>query len=415
MSAQTYDILGGRTPEAFLRDYWQKKPLLVRNAFPGIDALLEADELAGLALEEEVESRIIIERSPVDWELRHGPFTEKTFRNLPQTHWTLLLQALDHYVPPVADLLEHFDFIPHWRIDDILASFAPFGGSVGPHHADNDLFLIQTQGQMRWQLGARCDDSTPLLPDLPIRVLKDFQPEQEWVLNPGDLLYLPPGLARLGVAQNDSLTLSVEFRAPGEQDILMEFVHTLFNDSRLDRRYEDPDLAVQANPAWIAPDAVERVAEILRRAVSDPQKIGRWMASYLSQTRYDQEPEPPEEDYSEAEVQDLLAGNQALRKAESSRLLYTGDVLRPEHLFINGQEVEIPPLTHSMILYLCKHRRYRPATLSLFCRTPENLHFLTDLLNQGILYFQEDLYDEDDETDEDDTAWDDGLDSTDTD
>lgn len=402
MSAKTFEILGGRAPDAFLRDYWQKKPLLIRNAFPGIEGLLEPDELAGLALEEEIESRIIIERSPIDWELRHGPFTEKTFKNLPQTHWTLLIQALDHYVPQIADLLEHFDFIPNWRIDDIMASFAPFGGSVGPHYDYYDVFLIQAHGQRRWQLGQMCDDTTPLLPDLPIRILRDFQPDQEWVLNPGDMLYLPPGVAHYGVAQNDCMTLSVGFRAPSEQDILMEFVHTLFNDNVQDRRYDDKELKPQANPGWISPEAVERVSEILRRAVSDPQKIAHWMASYLSQTKYEQAPEPPEDDYSEAEVQDLLAGNQSLRKEEASRLLYTGDVLRPEHFFVNGEEMEIPPLTHSMILYLCKHRSYRPATLAMFCRTPENLRFLTGLLNQGILYFEDDLYDEDDHEEEED-------------
>src|SRR3990167_8152 len=310
MSAKTFEILGGRAPDAFLRDYWQKKPLLIRNAFPDIEGLLEPDELAGLALEEEIESRIIIERSPVDWELRHGPFTEKTFKTLPQTHWTLLIQALDHYVPQIADLLEHFDFVPNWRIDDIMASFAPFGGSVGPHYDYYDVFLIQAHGQRRWQLGQTCDDTTALLPDLPIRILKDFQPDQEWVLNPGDMLYLPPGLAHYGVAQNDCMTLSVGFRAPSEQDILMEFVHTLFNDNVQDRRYEDKDLKLQANPGWISPEAVGRVSEILRRAVSDPQKIARWMASYLSQTKYEQAPEPPEDDYSEVEGQDLVAANQ---------------------------------------------------------------------------------------------------------
>ncbi|HEX4939744.1 MAG TPA: winged helix domain-containing protein, partial [Candidatus Kapabacteria bacterium] len=216
------------------------------------------------------------------------------------------------------------------------------------------------------------------------------------------MLYLPPGVAHYGVAQNDCMTLSVGFRAPSEQDILMEFVHTLFNDNVQDRRYEDKDLKLQANPGWISPEAVERVAGILRRAVSDPQKISRWMASYLSQTKYEQAPEPPEDDYSEVEVQDLLAGNQSLRKEEASRFLYTGDVLRPEQFFINGEEVEIPPLTHSMILYLCKHRSYRPATLAMFCRTPENLRFLTGLLNQGILYFEDDLYDEDEHEEEED-------------
>ena len=397
MSAKTFEILGGRAPDQFLREYWQKKPLLIRNAFPDIEHLLEPDELAGLALEEEIESRIIIERSPVDWELRHGPFTQKAFNNLPDTHWTLLVQALDHYVPAISDLLSHFDFVPNWRIDDIMASFAPYGGSVGPHYDYYDVFLIQAHGQRRWQLGQMCDDSTPLLPNLPVRIIKDFIPEQEWVVNPGDMLYLPPGLAHYGVAMGDCMTLSVGFRAPSEQDILLDFVHFVTQDSHQDRRYSDPDLQIQSNPGWLSPSAVERFADIMRKAVSDPDKLNLWMGGYLSQTKYDHEPEPPAEDYSEQEVRELLTGNQSLRREESTRMLYTGDDHRPQHFFINGHEVEIPPLTHSLVLYLSKQRHYRPATLEMFCRTPENLHFLTQLLNQGVIYFEDEQYHEQDD------------------
>lgn len=396
MSIQTFDLLGGRTPEQFLREYWQKKPLLIRNALPGIDGLLEPDEIAGLALEEEIESRIIIERSPVDWELRHGPFSEKTFDNLPRTHWTLLVQALDHYCPPVSDLLSLFEFIPGWRIDDVMVSYAPEGGSVGPHYDYYDVFLIQAHGQRRWQLGQMCDDATALLPNLPIRILKDFRAEQEWVLNPGDMLYLPPGLAHYGVALGECMTLSVGFRAPSEQDILLDFVHTQLQEVRQDRRYSDPDLQPQPNPGWIGPDAVERMTEIMRRAVSDPARVSLWMAAYLSQTKYDREPEPPESDYQEEEVIDLLLANQSIRREESTRMVYTGDAHRPEHFFINGAEVDIPPLTHSLILYLCKQRLYRPATLEMFCRTPECLRLVTQLLNQGILYFEDDTFAEED-------------------
>ena len=395
MSINPFDLLGGRTPEQFLREYWQKKPLLVRNALPGIEGLLEPDEIAGLSLEEEIESRIIVERSPVDWELRHGPFSDKTFKNLPKTHWTLLVQALDQYCPPVADLLNLFSFIPSWRIDDIMVSYAPEGGSVGPHYDYYDVFLIQAHGQRRWQVGQMCDDATPLLPNLPIRILKDFQAEQEWVLNPGDMLYLPPGVSHYGVALGECMTLSVGFRAPSEQDILLDFVHAHMQQVEQERRYSDPDLQPQSNPGWIGPDAVERMADIMRRAVSDPAKISRWMASYLSQTKYEREPEPPESDYSDEDVSELLLANQAIRREESTRMLYTGDTHRPEHFFINGAEVEIPPLTHSLVLYLCKQRVYRPATVEMFCRTPECLRLVTQLLNQGFLYFEDDTFDED--------------------
>lgn len=392
MSSKPIDILGGRSAELFFAEYWQKKPLLVRNALPGVDSLLEPEELAGIALEEGIESRIILERSPIDWELRHGPFNDKTFKNLPKTHWTLLVQALDHIVPAVSDILDHFDFLPNWRIDDIMASFAPVGGSVGPHYDYYDVFLIQAHGQRRWQLGQQCDDSTPLLEGLPVKILQDFDPTQEWLLNPGDMLYLPPGLAHYGVAENDCMTFSVGFRAPSEQEILGEFAHFLSQIPSQQARYQDPDLQPQSNPGWITPQAVDKVQEILQKLVSDPNKIANWMGEFFSQTKYAQQPEPPEGEYSEAEVHDLLTANLTVRKEESTRFIYTGDVNRPHQFFVNGTGFDIPAISQSLVLYLCKDRHYSPATLSLFCESTENMRLFVQLLNMGVIYFEDEQY-----------------------
>ncbi|RLT97359.1 cupin domain-containing protein [Ketobacter sp.] len=392
MASKPLAILGGRSAELFLSEYWQKHPMLVRGAFPNIEHLLEADELAGLSLDDTVESRIILERSPVDWELRHGPFNNKTFKNLPKTHWTLLVQAVDHQVPAVADLLSAFDFIPNWRIDDIMASFAPQGGSVGPHYDYYDVFLIQTQGQRRWRLGQMCDEHSALIPNLPVRILKDFHPQQEWVLNPGDMLYLPPGLAHYGVAENECITLSVGFRAPSEQEIIGEFVHFLMANSNEGQRYTDPDLTLQSNPGWLAPSAVEKVAATLQRLISDREQITHWMGEYLSQTKYDQNPEPPEEDYHASEVLELLHQKLSVCREESSRFIFTGDQNHPTALFINGTKLEFHPFTQQLILFLCKSRHYDPTKLAMFCEAPVNLRFLTQLLNMGVLYFEEEPY-----------------------
>ncbi|MDY6921787.1 MAG: cupin domain-containing protein [Pseudomonadota bacterium] len=397
MATKPLAVLGGRSAEQFLTEFWQQQPLLVRDAFPDLGSLLNPDELAGLALDDTVESRIIIERSPIDWELRHGPFNEKTFKNLPRTHWTLLIQALDHQVPAVADLLGAFDFIPSWRLDDIMASFAPVGGSVGPHFDDYDVFLIQASGQRRWQIGQHCDDSSELLPELPVRVLQRFEPTQEWLLNPGDMLYLPPGLAHYGVAENDCITLSVGFRAPSEPEILDDFAHFLLPRLKDSARYQDQELALQSNPGWISPAAVTRMSSILLQLVSDQDQVSQWMGEYFSRTKYDQNPEPPEDDYLDTEVLDLLHANLSVRREESSRLLYTGDAHRPQRLFVNGETLPIPPMTHSMVLYLCKNRHYNPVNLAMFCETQENLRLLTQLLNSGVLYIEEDLYQEDED------------------
>ncbi|HAG92658.1 MAG: hypothetical protein CMK83_05205 [Pseudomonadales bacterium] len=394
MASKPLPILGGRSAELFLSEYWQRQPMLVRGAFVDIENIIEPEELAGFSLDDTVESRIILERSPVDWELRHGPFNQKTFKNLPKTHWTLLVQALDHQVPAISDLLEAFNFIPNWRIDDVMASFAPKGGSVGPHYDFYDVFLIQAHGQRRWQVGQTCTEETAIVPNLPVRILQEFQPEQEWVLNPGDMLYLPPGIAHYGVAENECITLSVGFRAPSEHEIINEFVHYLLATPNEGQRYSDPDLTVQGNPGWLAPAAIEKVAETLHRLVSDREKIGLWMGEYLSQTKYDQNPEPPEEDYDTTEVLDLLHQNLSVRREESSRFVYTGDQNHPKGLFINGSKLEFHPFTQQMILFLCKSRHYNPAKLVMFCEAPVNLRFLTQLLNMGVLYFEEETYQE---------------------
>lgn len=368
--------------------------MLVRGAFPDIEHLIEPEELAGLSLDDTVESRIILERSPVDWELRHGPFQQKTFKNLPKTHWTLLVQALDHQVPAVSDLLEAFNFIPNWRIDDIMASFAPRGGSVGPHYDFYDVFLIQAHGQRRWQVGQQCFEDTPIVPNLPVRILQDFQPAQEWILNPGDMLYLPPGVAHYGVAENDCITLSVGFRAPSEHEIINEFVHYLLATPNEGQRYSDPDLSLQSNPGWLASNAIEKVAHTLQRLVSNREEISVWMGEYLSQTKYDQNPEPPEDDYVTSEVLDLLHQKLSVRREESSRFVYTGDQNHPKALFINGTKMEFHPFTQQMILFLCKGRHYDPTKLVMFCEAPVNLRFLTQLLNMGVLYFEEEIFQE---------------------
>jgi len=194
-------LLGGLTPERFLAEYWQKRPLLVRQAIPGFKSPLSADELAGLACEPEVESRLILEKGGSrPWQLEHGPFEEERFATLPESHWTLLVQRVNHWVPAVADLLDHFAFLPSWRLDDIMISYAADQGSVGPHTDQYDVFLLQGAGRRRWQIDASVTDESPLLDHPDLRILAQFHATDEWVLEPGDLLYLPPGLAHYGVA-----------------------------------------------------------------------------------------------------------------------------------------------------------------------------------------------------------------------
>jgi 50S ribosomal protein L16 3-hydroxylase len=196
-------LLGDLTPEAFLRDYWQKKPLLIRGALPDFVTPVAPDELAGLACEDDVTARLILEQGgDYPWQMRFGPFDEDDFAALPETHWTLLVQEVDRLVPEVADLLDAFRFLPNWRIDDVQISYAPPHGNAGAHLDNYDVFLLQGMGRRRWQISSTPipEDEEVYVEDVDVRILQDFEPDEEWIVEPGDLLYLPPRLRRIGTA-----------------------------------------------------------------------------------------------------------------------------------------------------------------------------------------------------------------------
>ena len=265
--ARRLGLLGGLSPTRFLQRHWQKQPLLVRQAFPGFVDPLTPDELAGLACEPEVESRLVMERGPSRrWQLFHGPQDPRRLRRLPRSRWTLLVQEVDKHLPAVAALLEPFDFVPRWRLDDVMVSFAPRGGTVGPHVDSYDVFLVQGRGRRRWQVGAR--GPADFRPGLDLRILKRFRPEAEWLLEPGDMLYVPPGVAHHGVSLEDSLTYSVGFRAPSRVDVLLRVLERVVNGTDGERRYEDPDLRPAARPGEIGPDALRRLRSVVEAETS---------------------------------------------------------------------------------------------------------------------------------------------------
>ncbi len=232
----TFDI------PAFLRDHWQRSPCLIRNAWKDWSNPLEPDALAGLACEEEVEARLVL-RSGDDYTCEDGPFAFDRLERLPQADWTLLVQAVDHHVPEIADLLTPFRFVPNWRVDDVMVSLAADGGGVGPHFDQYDVFLIQGSGRRRWQIGGPCGEDTPLAPNDDLRLLADFRAVEEWVLEPGDILYVPPGIAHHGVAVGDDcMTYSVGFRAPSRADLIAHWTDDVLDALTDDDRYRDTEL-----------------------------------------------------------------------------------------------------------------------------------------------------------------------------
>lgn len=281
--------LGEMPVSTFLSDYWQKKPLLIRSAFNEVP-LVPADELAGYSLEDEIESRILIETptgQPMQsqWRLHHGPFAESFYAQLPSSHWTLLVQAVDQLHPEIHQLLHRFRFIPNWRVDDIMVSYATDGGSVGPHFDYYDVFLLQAHGSRRWRLGQTCSTKSELRSDTECKILSQFEPSEDWLLHAGDMLYIPPNVAHWGIAQGECITYSVGFRAPSYGDLLLDLCQEVAANISADRRFEDSGRALNQNPGQITDEDIARVRSIVQQSLGDDQLIRDWFGRYMTHPR----------------------------------------------------------------------------------------------------------------------------------
>ncbi|MEG1077756.1 MAG: cupin domain-containing protein [Pseudomonas sp.] len=377
-------LLGGLTAREFMRDYWQKKPLLVRQAFPDFESPIDADELAGLALEEEVESRLVIEHGERPWEMRRGPFEEDTFSTLPERDWTLLVQAVDQFVPEVHELLEHFRFLPSWRIDDVMISFAAPGGSVGPHFDNYDVFLLQGQGKRNWKIGQLCDSDSPLIEHADLRILAEFEQSDEWVLEPGDMLYLPPRLAHFGVAEDDCLTYSVGFRAPSAAEVLTHFTDFLSQFLPDEERYTDADAQPVSDPHQIQHDALGRLKNLLTEHMGDERLLLTWFGQFMTEPRY---PEMVSgEPLDEAELIESLAQGAILIRNPSARLAWS-EVDDNLLLFASGQSRLLPGELRELLKLICAADALHIENLEQWLESDQGITLICELVKQGSLGF----------------------------
>lgn len=324
--------------DAFLRDTWQRAPRLIRGGFAAWVNPLDPDDLAGLACEEGVEARIVTGGAGT-WALEHGPFDPDRFATLGEADWTLLVQAVDHVVPAVAALIEPFRFVPDWRIDDVMVSYAARGGGVGPHFDQYDVFLIQGLGRRRWRVGPRCSEASALLPHDDLKLLADFVATDEWVLEPGDILYVPPGFAHDGVAvDGDCMTYSIGFRAPSRHELIGLWVDEVLGHLNEDDRYADPGLVRQANPGEITPDALDRLQAMVLETLGDRAGFADWFGRHTSARKYPEIDWRPETPATLAEIRAQLATPGAvLERNPACRFAFVAqgdDALR---LFVDGQ------------------------------------------------------------------------------
>ena len=385
----TTPLLGGLSPARFLREIWHKRPLLIRNAIPGFAGLLSPAEMRQLACRDDVESRLI-QGSGSDWQLDHGPFRKSDFRRLPETEWTLLVQSLNHFLPEADALLARFDFIPHARLDDLMASYAVPGGSVGPHFDSYDVFLLQGQGHRRWQIGTQSD--LALLDDAPLKILRRFKAEDEWVLGPGDMLYLPPRYAHHGVATDDCLTYSIGFRAPAQRELVTGFAEFLAARLPAAARYGDAGMAPVQKKGEIDAAALERVRALLAPVLqAGDNALAVWFGQYVTEPKNPELAEllydPPTDD--SAALRARLAAGTPLERAAVSRLAF---IAEDERLlfFWDGHCRILPNEARATVETLCEGYRYAPRVSQALARDDALFALAHALFQSGCLGFEAD-------------------------
>lgn len=339
-------LFGGMPVRQFLAEYWQKKPLLVRNALPGFTGLLSRDELIALAGSENSESRFVSQAGG-RWTIEHGPFSRERLRRAKKP-WTTLVQGLNLLLPEADRLMREFSFIPYARLDDLMVSYANDGGGVGPHFDNYDVFLLQGIGKRRWRIGNQKDQR--LIDGLPLRILKDFRPVHDWVLEPGDLLYLPPEWAHDGIAIGECMTYSVGFRAAPAQELAEQFLMFLAERVELAGRYSDPDLARQSHPAEIGAAMIEQVGRMLDGIRWNDHVVKEFLGRTLSEPKAQVFFERPTRPLSAARF--AAAGKRGLRLDARTQMLFCGRLF-----FINGEAAHVPAADRTSFRRLADDRR----------------------------------------------------------
>lgn len=403
------------TPEAFLQTYWQKKPVLLRQALPsfqtehGLNHFIDADELAGLACEDGVESRVIVEQGlppqHTPWQVMNGPLSPEAFTQLPETQWTLLVQDVEKHIPELADVFDTFRFIPSWRLDDLMISYAEDGGSVGAHVDAYDVFLLQAHGQRRWQIAEAFDPA--YRDDVELRILQDFVAEAESLLEPGDMLYLPPDVAHHGVAQGSCMTWSIGFRAPSLADMANDYADHVIQQLDETKRYADPELQATTQPAAIGTTTVAKLAAMHQQLfTADAAQLVDWWGGLVTSPKPWLLCSALDVPYTPDEIPALLAGQSLYRDTRTLLVYHVDDGvdnLDQVAVFVNGQRMPLPidvpadvpagaPGKQSdvdwvqVLTALTGPRKIAAADVAYCLSHPAALALLTTLINQGCYY-----------------------------
>ncbi len=376
---------GDLLPQGFLERYWQKQPLLVRGAVPDITAPLSTEALFALACESSVLSRLITApRDDASFGLRRGPFSPRDFEALPADGWTLLIQEADRHVEACAALLERFRFVPNWRVDDLMVSYATDGGGVGPHIDRYDVFLIQAQGRRRWRIASEPLEDESLVPGVELPVLAEFEHDREWVLDAGDLLYLPPGVAHEGLAVGESVTCSAGFRVPDPREFCAGFLRQLAPRVFDEIRYSDPDPSLPEHLGEIPATVRRRMGESARQLFAG-EEFDRWVGRFLTQPLRGAGPEAGARDETVAWLEGRLEGGEILRRSAPSHFAWYRGADGTVQLFVGGERYPLGEGHEREAELLCGREILDEVALRPLLGRQRFTEILADLILRGFL------------------------------
>lgn len=383
----SWPILGKHSQQEFLSKFWQKKPLLMKGALSPFPDLISPDEVAGLSCDPRIESRLIMEKGgKTPWELRRGPFKPSLFSKLPKTHWTILVNGVDRFVPSVNAFLDNFSFIPFWRIDDVMISVAYDKGNVGAHVDNYDVFLVQAHGTREWLIEDRAVLEDDFVAGLPIRLLRKFKPTHRWLLEPGDILYLPPRFPHHGIARGDKcMTISVGFRAPSIHEIINGIVTETLASTDESLRYSDPELRSQA-PGEIAPGAIQKLKGLITEQVASDARIESWLGRYVTESYCDVSLNEREKAPSATAIRSAIKRGGTIVRAEGARCAYVRSSKKGAiRFYANGERQD---LTGTAAALACEiaDRVTLPSEIALpLLKDRAAMTLLCDLIRRGLI------------------------------
>lgn len=376
--------------QKFLDEYWQKQPLLLKNALANFKDPLSPEELAGFACEKEIPSRLVLEHGKQPWEVRHGPFTEADFTSLPASHYCLLVQDMNRQIPALDQLLDAFGFLPAWRMDDVMVSYAAPHGTVGPHTDQYDVFLLQGMGSRVWQINSRATGDAELIQGLDLKILRNFKAEQEWLLEPGDILYLPPGIQHHGVSDKPSMTYSIGFRAPTQLELLGDYIdQRTLNDYAHNERFIDPALTTKDNSGEITADALNDIETMLHNLPGNRADIQAWFGQLITSTSTGSQPVPL---HAKGKINDFISlfrTSGHLTREMQSRFAYIENK-DSTSIFIDGEKLRLTGQQAELAKIICNRRRYNFTELEELLKDESCADLLCAWFEDGLLHINED-------------------------